>query len=181
MAGRGVLIDFKSYVDAKGITYKPFSRFRIGISDVEADANYQGVTFEPGDIRIIPFGIPEKLGKKTGEEQAAAPDRYSMCGLEGSMEMARWLWNQHFAAVASDNIAVESYPSVINGELQPLSKLFLHQWFLNLFDMPLGEMWYLGELAEKCKASQEYTFFLTSSPLNVFALVASPPNALATL
>lgn len=181
MAGRGVLIDFKSYADAEGITFNPFSGFRIGIADIEAVAKYQGVTFQPGDILIIRFGVTEALGRMSGVEQAAALSSLSMCGLEGSADMARWLWNQHFAAVASDNMAVEAYPSLVDGELQPLSNLVLHRWCLSLFGMPLGEMWYLGELAEKCKASGKYTFFLTSSPLNAPGLVASPPNALAIL
>lgn len=139
IAGRGVLIDFKGYADANGITFDPFSRFSIGITDIDAVARYQGVTFQPGDILIVRFGVTEALSKMTGQEQAAALSSYSMCGLEGSKEMARWLWNQHFAAAASDNMAVEAYPSVADGQPQPLSQLVLHQWCLSMFGMPLGE------------------------------------------
>lgn len=175
------MIDFKSYADAKGITYDPFTGFRIGISDIEAVAKYQDVTFQPGDILIVRFGVTEALGQMTGEEQAAAVASCSMCGLEGSKEMARWLWNQHFAAVASDNAAVEAMPPVIDGKVQPLTQLVLHQWCLSLLGIPLGELWYLKQLAEQCKASRKYSFLLTSSPLNVPGLVGSPPNALAIL
>jgi hypothetical protein len=31
--------------------------------------------------------------------------------------MARWLWDHHFAAVASDNMAVEAMPPMIDGIL----------------------------------------------------------------
>ncbi|KAJ5083893.1 cyclase [Penicillium alfredii] len=181
VTGRGVLIDFKSYAEAKGISYSPFSRFRIGISDIEAVAAYQGITFRQGDILIVRFGVTEELGRMNGDEQAAAMSSHHVCGLEGTPEMARWLWNQHFAAVASDNIAVEAMPPIVDGQEQPLIHLVLHQWCLSLFGLPLGELWDLQALADQCEASQRYSFFLTSSPLNVPGGVGSPPNALAIL
>lgn len=154
IAGRAVLIDFKSYSDAKDIIYHPFSGFSIGVSTIEAVARYQRVTFQPGDILIIRFGITEMLGKMTGEEQAVVLSSFSMCGLEGSKEIARWLWNAHFAAVASDNMAVEAYPHVFDGRPQPFSQLPLHQWCLSMFGMPLGELWYLGDLAAVCSRAR---------------------------
>ncbi|KAJ6017217.1 cyclase [Penicillium sp. IBT 35674x] len=181
IAGRGVLIDFKSYAEAHGVKYCPFSAFRIGVSDIKAVASYQGITFRSGDILIIRFGVTEALGDMTGDEQAAAMSSYQACGLDGSEEMARWLWNEHFAAVASDNIAVEAMPPMIDGVEQPLTHLILHQWCLSLFGLPLGELWYLKSLAEQCKALGKYTFLLTSAPLNVPGAVGSPPNALALL
>lgn len=45
--------------------------------------------------------------------------------------------------------------------------------------MPIGEMWNLEGLAAECERQQRWTFFLTSSPLNLPGGVASPPNALA--
>lgn len=117
----------------------------------------------------------------TGEEQGTAMASMSICGLDGSKEMARWLWDQHFAAVASDNVAVEAVPSIIDGEFQPLHHMILHQWCISLLGIPLGELWYLKTLADACKTSQKYTFLLTSVPLNLPGLVGSPPNALALL
>lgn len=117
----------------------------------------------------------------TPDEQASALSTYSYCGIDGTQEMARWLWNQHFAAIASDNIAVEAMPPIVDGETKPLTQLVLHQWCLSLFGMPLGELWYLKTLATHCKANQKYTFLLTSAPLNVPGAVGSPPNALALL
>lgn len=181
IVARGVLIDFKSYAEAKEIEYSVFSGFRIGISDIEAAASYQGVTFQPGDILIIRFGVTEVLGAMTGDEQAAAMASHHACGIEGSKEMARWLWNQHFAAVASDNVAVEAMPPILDGVEQPLTHLILHQWCLCLFGLPLGELWYLKSLADQCKALGRYEFLFTSSPLNVPGAVGSPPNALAIL
>lgn len=181
VVGRGVLIDFESYAKEKGIQYSVISGFRIGIHDIEAVAAHQGVGFHPGDILIIRFGVTEALGAMDGNEQAASMASHRACGIEGSRDMARWLWDNHFAAIASDNVAVEAMPPIVDGVEQPLTHLVLHQWCLSLFGLPLGELWYLKDLAEQCKALGKYTFLLTSSPLNVPGAVGSPPNALALL
>lgn len=106
---------------------------------------------------------------------------YSACGIEGTIEMARWLWNHHFAAIASDNLAVEAMPPMEGGEVLPLTSLVLHQWCLGLFGMPLGELWDLKALADVCGEKKRYSFLLTSAPLNVPGAVGSPPNAIAIL
>lgn len=48
-----------------------------------------------------------------------------------------------------------------------------------MFGLNVGEMWDLKELSRVCKEKKRYSFMLTSVPLNVSSLVASPPNALA--
>jgi hypothetical protein len=48
-----------------------------------------------------------------------------------------------------------------------------------MFGLPIGELWDLEELSEHCHAAGKYSFFLTSVPLNIPGLIASPPNALA--
>ena len=40
--------------------------------------------------------------------------------------------------------------------------------------MPMGELWDLEKLAEKCKAEGRYTFFLTSAPDNVSGKLNQP-------
>ncbi|KAJ5550350.1 hypothetical protein N7461_005048 [Penicillium sp. DV-2018c] len=181
VTGRGVLIDFKDYAQAHQQTYDQFSGFRIGTAELEAVAAWQGVTFRTGDILLIRFGVTEALGRMTGVEQGNAMSSLSMCGLEGTKEMARWLWNRHFAAVVSDNMSVEALPPVINGVEQPSHELVLHQWCLSLLGIPLGELWDLKALADACKASKQYSFLLTSSPLNFPGAIGSPSNALAIL
>lgn len=59
------------------------------------------------------------------------------------------------------------------------SCLVLHQYFLSLFGLPIGELWDLKELSLYCAKTGRYSFMLTSAPLNHPGLVASPPNALA--
>jgi hypothetical protein len=55
----------------------------------------------------------------------------------------------------------------------------LHQYFLSLFGLNIGELWDLKALGEHCKKVGRYSFLLTSVPLNVPGGIGSPPNALA--
>jgi kynurenine formamidase len=181
VTGRGVLIDIKSYTESQKTHYDEFSNYRIGTQQIEEVAAWQGLTFRAGDILLIRFGVTERLGQMSGAEQGAAMSTGKMCGLEGSKEMARWLWDHRFAAVVSDNMAVEAMPPMVDGVEQPMHELVLHQWCLGLLGMPLGELWDLKALGEACKDSKQYSFLLTSSPLNFPGAVASPPNALAIL
>lgn len=55
----------------------------------------------------------------------------------------------------------------------------MHDYLLAGWGCPIGEMWDLEELANECESQNKWSFFLTSSPLNVQGGIASPPNALA--
>ena len=55
----------------------------------------------------------------------------------------------------------------------------LHQYFLSLMGMNIGELWDLKHLSETCAKLKRYSFLLTSVPLNVPGGIGSPPNALA--
>jgi hypothetical protein len=92
--------------------------------------------------------------------------------LAQSEDTLRFLWDRHFAAVASDNTSVEVWPP-------DTTFGFLHRTLIPLFGMPLGEMFNLEPLAADCAADGVREFFFTSAPLNKLGGVASPPNALA--
>ena len=57
----------------------------------------------------------------------------------------------------------------------------MHEVFLAGWGMPIGELFWLETLANKCRRLGRWTFFFVSEPLNVNGGVASPPNALAIL
>ena len=50
---------------------------------------------------------------------------------------------------------------------------------LQLFGLPLGELWDLDALVDDCAAAATYDAFFTSAPLNMPGGVATPPNAIA--
>ncbi|GAB7365904.1 hypothetical protein MBLNU230_g7232t1 [Neophaeotheca triangularis] len=181
MVARGVFIDYKAWADSKGMTYDPFDAHKITVQEIEEIARIQNVTFRPGDVIIIRSAFTEALTDQTGEKQAELMGTHRTCGVQGDKETAKWFWNQHFAAVAGDMIAFEHIPPTDpeTGKEGAVSQLQLHQWFLALFGMPIGELWDLKQLSETCKKLGRYTFLLSSSPLNVPGAIGSPPNAIA--
>jgi len=180
LVARGVLIDYKRYADENGIQYSPFTDHRISIDTIEKIAKQQGVEFKTGDVLIIRSGFTEGLTGISGEEQAEKMGSHKTCGVEGTTESAKWHWNKHFAAVAGDAIAYEAIPPILeDGSTGSVAELVLHQYFLGLFGLHIGELWDLKELGETCKRLNKYSFLLTSSPLNVPGGIGSPPNAIA--
>ncbi|EWY97139.1 hypothetical protein FOYG_05615 [Fusarium oxysporum NRRL 32931] len=179
IAGRGVLIDYASYAEEKGIEFHAFDGNRITVEDLEACAAYQKVDFQLGDILIVRTGATEVVDNMNPADlgkMAAA----KLTGLHGCEETARWLWNKRFAAAASDSNSFEAYPPLKpDGSIGGMKDLVLHMYCLNMFGMSIGELWDLKELARYCKEKKRYSFMITSTPLNQPGLIGSPPNALA--
>ncbi|EME45596.1 hypothetical protein DOTSEDRAFT_71333 [Dothistroma septosporum NZE10] len=179
MVARGVFIDFRKYADETGRSFNPFNDDKITVEDIETIAEKQGVEFKVGDVIIIRSGFTEGLTGVSGEKQAELMGSHRVCGVTGDEATAKWFWNKHFSAVAGDMIAFEHIPSIINGKEAPVSDLVLHQYFLSLFGMSIGELWDLKALSETCAKLNRYSFLLTSVPLNVPGGIGSPPNAIA--
>ncbi|KAJ5094897.1 hypothetical protein N7532_007188 [Penicillium argentinense] len=182
LVGRGVLIDYKAYADAHGIKYSAFDSHKITTEDIEAVAKWEGVEFRQGDILIIRSGFTlgfEEAG--TPENQAELMEKHRAVGMEGNAKSAKWVWNHHFSAVAGDTIAFEQLPPIReeDGKEGTIGELLLHQYFLGLFGLNIGELWDLEALSQACAQKKRYSFLLTSCPLNVPGSVGSPPNALA--
>lgn len=98
LVGRGVLLDYRAYAQAKGITYEPCSRHVITIQDLEAVAEFQGTALRRGDILIIRSGITEELEGLNGDEQMAKMIKGGggMIGVEGTVEAAKVCFESNF-------------------------------------------------------------------------------------
>lgn len=180
LVARGVFIDWKRYADEEGIKFDPFDKDSFTPEDIEKVAKNQGVEFKPGDVIIIRSGYTEGLTGIPAQKQSELLSSHKACGVTGDVATAKWFWNKHFSAVAGDMIAFERMPPVRpDGSEGDVSELVLHQYFLSLFGMSIGELWDLKALSEKCKELGRYSFLLTSAPLNVHGSIGSPPNALA--
>ncbi|KAI8293395.1 hypothetical protein K4K59_005772 [Colletotrichum sp. SAR11_240] len=180
VVGRGVLIDYVSYTEEKGIPYHPFGGNRITVQDIEAVAAHYGVEFKHGDIFLIRLGSTEFIDGIKPEDMGGASKIAAMSGVHGCEETARWFWNKHFSAAVADSNSFEAFPPVHpDGSVAGISGLVLHYYFLSFFGMPIGELWDLSRLAAHCKKTGRYSFMLTSAPLNAPCLVGSPPNAIA--
>ncbi|KAI1270324.1 putative cyclase-domain-containing protein [Xylariaceae sp. FL1019] len=178
ITGRGVLLDWASWAEARGLKYDAFSTFSIPHSQILAVAEAQGVSFNEGDILFVRSGWLSAFHKLTPDQQASLanrPVRASM-GLEASGESIRWHWDNGFAAVAGDTVAYEVWPSP--REWRGIS---MHEVFLSGWGMPIGESFDLEVLAEKCKKRNCWSFMFVSVPLDIPGGVASPPNAVAII
>ncbi|KAK6381525.1 hypothetical protein LTS17_004583 [Exophiala oligosperma] len=178
IVGRGVLLDYQGW---RGQTGKPAivanSTFSITTEELDQVAQHQNVDFQDGDILIIRSGFTVWHTHAGLEERQESIQRSAFIGVEASLQSVKWLWNHHFAAVAGDTIAFESQPISFGVE----GKMNLHEWLLGHWGTPIGELWDLERLSEVCRARKQWSFLLTSAPLNVFGGVGSPPNVLAIL
>ena len=188
LVARGVLIDYKAWYEAQALkdgktgeeaVFNPFDVHRISISEIEAVAEWQNTTFQHGDMLLIRTGTTESLENPT-VDYFTKMGKMQLSGVEGTIEMARWLWNHKFSAVAGDAFAFEAMPPLSEeGEVRGQEDLVLHPWLLAMFGMTIGELWDLKKLSKHCAEKGRYSFLLTSAPLNIPGLVGSPPNALA--
>ncbi|KAF5579826.1 cyclase [Fusarium pseudocircinatum] len=164
IVGRGVLLDWASYATAKGIdTKSPFDPFEITLQQLQQVATNQAVTFHTGDILLIRTGWLKAYRGLSQEGQAALPLRKvrTSCGVQASEEMMQWHWENKFAAVASDTVAYEAWPS------RRPAGVALHEVFLSGWGMPIGESFDLEALADKCKEQGCWSFFMASVPLDI--------------
>lgn len=202
ICGRGVLLDVFEYLSHHGTDhvkrddykwsswpqygggkgYDPRTGFRITVADLIATAKHQNVQFRRGDILLIRSGFTARYYSLSPTERAewSSPtpknggEGMEFAGVEQGEEMKEWMWNNHFAAVAGDSPAFEARPTK-EGECM------LHETFLAMWGMPIGELFDLEHLATTCREQGRWTFYFSSWPLNVFGGVASTANASATL
>ncbi|KAB8225667.1 hypothetical protein BDV33DRAFT_198578 [Aspergillus novoparasiticus] len=174
IAGRGVLIDYAAWAEKKGITYSTFSTHQVRLSDILEIAKECNITFQKGDILFVRVGVTKEWDTVMTDEQKKqysenpSPEH---AGVEATTDMLRWLWDSGFAAIASDTISWEVYP--------PQSDVFLHEYVLAGWGMPIGELFDLEALARICQDLQRWSFFVASVPLNMPGGVSSPPNIMA--
>lgn len=166
IVGRGVLIDWASWATQRGIPIEPFKSTAIALADLQHIVQEQNIHFHPGDILFLRTGYAAAYNKLSVAQEKEIAQRSSpdFIGLEATAAMLRWLWEMRFAAVASDCPSFERAP--IAGPHHDPDHM-LHQWLLAGWGMPIGELFDLETLAEKCKAVGRTSFFLSSMPLKV--------------
>jgi hypothetical protein len=179
IAGRGVLIDFQRFAATHNIAFAPGKRYGITAEQLQAAADWQGLRFQTGDILLVRTGWVEWYEALNEEQktQLAQPGAMQIAGLEQSEDSLRFLWDNHFAAIACDNPPFEAFPPATPDTEENFG--MMHGTIIGLWGMPIGEMFQLGALARACAADRRYEFFFTAAPLNKLGGVASPPNALA--
>jgi kynurenine formamidase len=174
IAGRGVLLDAEGCTGAA-----PGEAVGLTVEDLERCLRSAGTEIEPGDILVLYTGFGRWYSRQPQSVRSAMADEQKLTasGIEHSEEMAEYLWDLHGAAIVSDGPSVEVWPPDWRKEAQPFG--FLRHTLIGLFGMALGELWWLADLADDCRADGRYSMFLASAPLNVPGGVSSPANAVA--
>ncbi|TCD64184.1 hypothetical protein EIP91_004459 [Steccherinum ochraceum] len=115
IVGRGVFLDMVKYYTAGGskpLPYDPWTTHAVPASDLKACAKQQGVTFKQGDILIIREGFMARYLSATSQERNGLADKpEAFAGIKQDEDMKRFLWDNHFAAIASDQPAIERWPA----------------------------------------------------------------------
>ena len=179
IVARGVLLDADRYLRQKGAPLDPKGSAVITPETLDECSRAQGVQLLPGDALIVRTGwLAWYLNEAAREDREQLTDlgKLKTPGLGPVQEMAEFLWDHQVAAVAADNPALEPWPVNVGASGGFLS---LHLVLLPLLGMPIGELWYLDDLAADCAADGVYEFLLASAPLHVRQGSGSTANALA--
>lgn len=161
---RGVLVDIARHRGAAAIA--PASQ--VEPEELEAALTAQGVDVGSGDILMVRTGW-------WGQFDPAGDATAWRNGSPGlSWRCADWLRARDVAAVAADNMAVET--STYTG-----SEVVLPLHLLCLRDMGLifGELWDLEHLAAECAADGIYDCQLVAAPIRFTGAVGAPVNPIA--
>ena len=175
IAGRAVLLDMDRYLASTGSPIDNATDRRITVDELEACRQAQGVEIRAGDVLLIRTGWQDWYLQQDAATRRAisSPAVLRSPGIAAGEAMARYLWDLHVVALASDNPSLEAWPPT------PATGGFLHEYIIGLFGMAIGELWDLSRLAADCAADGVYECFFVSAPINKLGGVGSPPNAIA--
>jgi kynurenine formamidase len=170
--GRGVLVDVAHHLghDWRGVDLETLREI------MDAD----NVVVEPGDMLLVHTGFATKVLEWNREPD---PVRiHTMCAYLDARDDAllEWIAASQISALVADNYAVEG---LLGKDRDPSRHSFLPIHHLCLFKLgvPLGEMWYLHELATWLRAHGRSRFLLTAPPLRLPGAVGSPVTPIATV
>lgn len=168
LAGRGVLLDVgRAHDDGDENGRLPLET-EIGLADLEATADAQGVEVRERDILLVRTG---SMGRTRDPEAAWNPTKEA--GLVFSKALVEWVHDRDLALLGADNIGVEKVTQRVDGETYVLP---LHGAFLRNLGLPLAELLWLDDLAAACADDDIYEFLFTAAPLHVQRATGGPVN-----
>jgi kynurenine formamidase len=172
--GRGVLVDLAHHLghEWRGVD-------RVTLEEIMAA---DGVVVEPGDMLLFHTGFAtEILAMKKNPD----PNKiFTLCSYLDARDPAllEWIADSQISALVADNYAVEGlFGSRGDKDQSRHSFLPIHHLCLFRLGVPLGEMWYLDELATWLRRHGRSRFLLTAPPLRLPGAVGSPVNPVATV
>ena len=165
VVSRGVLLDVARALGRNVLE----PGYPISPGDLDAARELAQVALEPGDIVLV----------RTGQMVHLAPGRRDLVAYTWpspglTIETAEWFHRHDVAAVATDTLVFEVYPSQHEDAYLPVHLLHLVEMGLTQ-----GQNWVLDALAEDCAADGRYTFLLDATPLPLTQGLGTPLNPVA--
>lgn len=119
-------MDFVRYAERKGIKYSAISAYAISLDQIKEMVEEQRVTLRQGDVLIIRTGLSKWIRESTPESKGLW-EGHQHTGVEPTEALVEWIWDQNFAAVASDAIAFEVISAEDKSSTTPEPPLFCHR------------------------------------------------------
>jgi kynurenine formamidase len=170
--GRGVLVDLAHHLgtDWQGVTAKM-------LKEIMAADN---VVVEPGDMLLLHTGFATQV--LNWNRNPDPVKIHAMCTYLDARdpEMLEWIAESQISALVADNYAVEG---LVGEDPDPSrhSLLPIHHLCLFRLGVPLGELWYLHELAAWLREHNRSRFLLTAPPLRLPGVAGCPLTPIATV
>jgi kynurenine formamidase len=170
--GRGVLVDLSHHL---GHEWRGVNRALL-----EEIMAADGVVVEPGDILLLHTGFATRVLEWNREPDPVEIN--STCSYLDARDesLLEWIADSQIAALVADNYAVEGLVPGKRPEGRH-SLLPIHHLCLFKLGVPLGELWYLHELAAWLREHDRSRFLLTAPPLRLPGIVGSPLTPIATV
>jgi kynurenine formamidase len=170
--GRGVLVDLAHHLgdEWRGVDLNT-------LREIMAADN---VVVEPGDMLLLHTGYATRI-----LEWDRNPDPRKLFTTSSYLDakddaLLDWIAESQISALVADNYAVEG---LLGKDKDPSRHSFLPIHHLCLFKLgvPLGEMWFLHDLAAWLRDNGRSRFLLTAPPLRLPGVVGSPLTPIATV
>jgi kynurenine formamidase len=170
--GRGVLIDVAHHL-GHSAQWRP-----VRLKTLKEIMDADGVVVEPGDMLLVHTGFATQV-LAWGREPDASKIRAMYPYLDGEDEsLLQWIVDSQISALIADNYAVEGWPA---RNPEPHTLLPIHHLCLFKLGVPLGELWYLHDLAAWLREHRRSRFLLTAPPLRLPGAAGGPLTPVATV
>jgi hypothetical protein len=170
--GRGVMIDLHAHYgnERKAVSFRE-------LMDLMARDN---VTVEQGDIVCFHTGVGQMLVDMGGKPERRPLNNHAAID-GGDPDLHQWITETGIVALAADNETVERIPAILRVDAPKAYLVPLHQHCVFKLGMPIGEFWWLTDLAKWLRENRRSRFLLTAPPLRLPGSVGSPVTPVATV
>ncbi len=170
--GRGVLVDLAHHL---GHEWKG-----VNLATLREIMDADDVVVEPGDMLLLHTGFATRVLEWNRDPDPVEIHRTCSCLAARDEALLEWIADSQISALVADNYAVEGMVGK-GRDTERRSFLPIHHLCLFKLGVPLGELWYLHELATWLRAHQRSRFLLTAPPLRLPGAVGCPVTPVATV